>query len=133
MIVGTGIDIVEIARIHRSLERFGTVFIDRILHYSELADLPDDLLSQNAIAHVAGRFAAKEAAVKALGTGFSAGIGLHDIRIANLSTGQPVLSLHRGARARASLIGAHISHISLSHEKSFAVAMIIFETAPIAG
>lgn len=129
MIVGLGIDLVELPRIHRSLERFGTVFINRILHRSELAELPDDLLSANAVAHVGGRFAAKEAAVKALGTGFSHGIGLHDIRISTLSTGQPVLTFHGAGRSRAALIGADLSHVSLTHEKGCAAAVVILETA----
>jgi holo-[acyl-carrier-protein] synthase len=127
MIVGIGIDIVELSRIHRSLERFGMGFVNRLMHVSERGELPEDLLSQNAVAHVGGRFAAKEAAVKALGTGFAEGIGLHDVRIATLPGGRPALSLHGAAEARASLLGVVHCHVSLSHEKSFAAATAILE------
>lgn len=128
MIVGIGIDLVELPRIHKSLERFGMVFINRVLHSSELSEVPADMLSQNAVAHVGARFAAKEAAVKALGTGFSNGIGLHDIRITTLTSGQPVLSLHNAALARAAALGVTSSHLSLSHEKNCAVAVVVLDS-----
>lgn len=128
MIVGIGIDIVELPRIQRSLERFGMIFISRVLHASEQCELPKDILSPNAVAHVAARFAAKEATVKALGTGFAEGVCLQDVRVATLSSGQPVLSLHNAARARATLLGAANYHVSLTHEKGTAAAVVILET-----
>ena len=124
MIVGIGIDLVEISRIRRSLERFGNVFTNKMLHPSESELVPADLLLPASVAHVAGRFAAKEAAVKALGTGFSGGIGLHDVRISSLPSGQPLLTFHGKAQERAIALRAHVAHISLSHSRVSAGAVV---------
>lgn len=128
MVVGIGIDVVEISRIRKSLERFGTAFISRLLHQRELDDLPEDVLSSSAISHVAARFAAKEAAVKALGTGFAEGIGLHDVRICSLPSGQPLLSFHGPALKRLELLHAGRSFLSLTHEREYAAAVVVLES-----
>ena len=159
MIIGLGIDIVEIDRIRRSLGRFGQRFIEKILHESEIAGLyefvsgaaglprqadpadesdpekPGGLFSDPATAarlaaRVAARFAAKEAGVKALGTGFSKGIGPTDIRILSLPSGQPALSLHGAARELADTLGVDGLHLSLSHGRDSACAVVVLEGNP---
>lgn len=128
MIVGIGIDLVEIERIRRSLERFGDTFIKKMLHPSELKDFSFDVLSPAATPHIAGRFAAKEAAVKALGTGFSGGIGLHDVRISALSSGKPVLAFYGKAQERAAELGTESIHLSISHSRDTAGAVVVLES-----
>ena len=135
MIVGLGIDLVELSRIRRSLERFGGHFLRKLLHPSELAGLfpPDkpetaeDLISPRAVAFAAGRFAAKEAGAKALGTGFSGGIGLHDIRVHSLVSGQPAISFHGQALSVAESLGVGAAHLSLTHARETAGAVVVLE------
>ena len=127
MIIGLGIDIVEIDRIRRSLDRFGKRFIEKILHESEAADL--DLADPvKAAQRVAARFAAKEAGAKALGTGFSAGIGPKDIRVLSLPSGQPVLGLYAAALEHADALGVHAAHVSISHGRDTACAVVVLES-----
>lgn len=122
MIVGLGIDIAELARIEAVHARFGRRFLEKILTPAELAALPSRPLS-----YVAGRFAAKEAAVKALGTGFSQGIGPRHIEIVHGNGGQPRLHLLEQALARGQSLGVKHSHISISHERHAAVAVVVLE------
>ena len=136
MIVGLGIDLVELSRIRRSLERFGELFLRKALHPSELACLPPseataaagEFPSARMVAFAAARFAAKEAGAKALGTGFSGGIGLHDIRILSLPSGRPSISFHGNALAVAKSLGAESAHLSLTHARETAGAVVILET-----
>lgn len=131
MIMGLGIDIVEIDRVRRSIDRFGRRFIAKILHESELPDLAcSPPCSQTAAARVASRFAAKEAGAKALGTGFSNGIGPRDIRVCSLPSGQPAISLHGMALKRANALGVGAAHLSLSHGRDNACAVVVFEGQP---
>ena len=140
MIVGLGIDLVELSRIRRSLERFGEHFLNRILHPSELAFRPDgpkpgvfneaEPGASRLAAFAAARFAAKEAGVKALGTGFSGGIGLHDVRIVSLPSGRPVISFHGQALAAANALGVISAHLSLTHARETAGAVVVLEAAP---
>lgn len=85
-IIGIGLDMVELSRIERSLRRFGEHFLDRIMDEEERRAVPGDTgsPSSHTTAHVAARFAAKEAAVKALGTGFAEGIGPRDVAVRSL-------------------------------------------------
>lgn len=122
MIVGLGIDIVELTRITHSLEKFGQRFQDRILTPAEAALVPS-----NPIPFLAGRFAAKEAAVKALGTGFSQGISLHDIEVVNDPSGKPCLALHNHALLRSRDMSVKNQFVSISHGKDNAVAVVILE------
>lgn len=129
MIIGLGIDIVEIDRIRHSLDRFGQRFIDKLLHESETADLNlDDMTA--AAPRVAARFAAKEAGVKALGTGFSAGIGPRDIRVISLPSGQPAIGLYGKALEHADALGIHAAHVSISHGRDTACAVVVLEGHP---
>ena len=103
----------------------GERFLARILTDAERAALPEE--PKRRLAYVAGRWAAKEAAVKALGTGFSAGIGFHDVEIVPLPGGRPELRFHGKAQEAAETLGVHTTHISLSHERDMAGAMVILE------
>ncbi len=130
MICGLGTDIVEITRIKRSIERFGMRFVKKILTSQEIVQLQErkSLSAQNISTHsLAARFAAKEAAVKALGTGFSNGIGLHDVCILNTENGAPQLFFHGKALERFIALGASTSHISISHGRDVACATVILE------
>lgn len=122
MIVGLGLDVVELSRITRLLDRFGAAFTRKILSPAECDGLPPQ-----AAAYVAARFAAKEAAVKALGTGFSQGIGLQHIEVQKLPSGQPLLLLSGPAAARCAALGATRIHLSLTHGRETAAAVVILE------
>ena len=122
MIIGLGTDITELARIKASYDRFGKRLLQKILTDEEQKNL-----SKSPIAYIAGRFAAKEAAVKALGTGFSQGIGLLDVEVLRSPTGQPRLLLHGAARQRAEAMGMRTAHISISHDRNAAVAVVVLE------
>ena len=131
MIVGLGMDLVEIRRIRRALERFGLHFVDKILHASETAlkfTSVCDILSANRVAHVAARFAAKEAGAKALGTGFTGGIWFRDIRILPLASGKPEIHFYGQALERAQELGVTHAHLSLTHARDTAGAVVILES-----
>ena len=122
MIVGIGTDITELARIKASYDRFGERFLQKILTPDELKLVPE-----NPIAYISGRFAAKEAAVKALGTGFNEGIGPLHIEVLRGPAGQPLLHLHGPALARAEALGMRAAHISISHDRNAAGAGVVLE------
>lgn len=122
MIIGLGIDIVDLERIARLHARFGTRFLARILAPVELANRPARL-----IPWLGSRFAAKEAAAKALGTGFSQGITPTMIATVNDDLGKPSLILRGQAELRACALGVGRIHLSLSHERLCAVAVVILE------
>ena len=122
MIIGIGTDITELSRIKASYERFGDHFLQKILTPEERKLVP-----QSPIAYIAGRFAAKEAAVKALGTGFSQGLGLLHVEVLRGPAGQPQLHLHGPALARAEALGMRAAHISISHDRNAAVAFVVLE------
>lgn len=122
MIIGTGIDIVDLVRVRRIRDTYGMRFADRILADSEKAQA-----RHITVELLGSRLAAKEACVKALGTGFRAGIGLRDIVVRSHSSGQPELILHREAREAGEGLGLRASHLSLSHERNLAVAFVLLE------
>jgi holo-[acyl-carrier protein] synthase len=131
MLVGLGIDLVEIARIRRSLDRFGDRFLSRLLHPEETAFLPlPDCPPARLAEWVSGRFAAKEAALKALGTGLAAGVRLHDLRVLPNSLGRPLLSLHGAGREQARRLGAASLHLSVTHTRTTVAAVVILDNAP---
>ena len=125
MIVGLGADLVEIARVARLLERRGTRAARRILTPAELEEFA---AAARGAQFLARRFAAKEAAVKALGTGFREGIGLRQIEVGHDRRGRPVLALHGAARARLEALGARRAHLTLSDERGFALAVVVLES-----
>jgi holo-[acyl-carrier protein] synthase len=122
MIVGVGLDVVELERIERIWSRFGQRFAGKILASEEMLRLPP-----HPVAHLASRFAAKEAAVKALGTGFASGVRLHDVVVASLRNGAPEIRLAGEAQAVASSLGVSRIHLSLTHGRDVACAVVILE------
>ena len=125
MILGTGFDLTALPRIKALLEKHEERFLARILTEDELSTLPAEPARR--IAYAAGRWAAKEAAVKALGSGFSAGIGFHDVEVVSLEGGRPELRLHGHAAKLAHDKGVTSLHVSISHERDMAGAMVILE------
>lgn len=122
MIVGVGIDLVDLGRIEKIYKKFGLRFCRHILAAGELATCPC-----KPVAWLGARFAAKEAAVKALGTGFSHGIMPNMVETATDPAGKPLLILHGNALLRAGALGAARFHLSLTHEKGCAAAIVILE------
>ncbi len=125
MIVGTGFDLASLVRIQSALERFGERFLLRILTREERVVM---LAKKDAAAYVAGRFAAKEAAMKALGTGFARGVTFQDAEILPLPSGHPELKLRGMALNVARKLGAQRWHVSISHERNMAGAVVILES-----
>ena len=124
MILGTGIDIIEVGRIASSYEKFGERFVNRILHADEIAYC---LSHKNPAPFLAVRFAAKEAISKAFGTGIGAALGWQDMEIRRKESGEPFVVLHdKGEKLFASR-GAKRLLISLSHTTTYAVATAILE------
>lgn len=122
MVRGIGIDIIEVQRIADVAERHGERFLRRIFTRLEL-----DKTHGNPHQYLAARFAAKEAAFKALGTGWGGGVRWVDVEIDNLPSGQPVLSLSGAARQRADAMGVDQIHLTISHTAGHAVAQVILE------
>jgi len=117
-----GTDIVELARIGRSIDRLGSAFTDKCFTADE-KEYCESLSGPRRIESYGGRFAAKEAASKALGTGImSEGVTLQDIEIRHNDKGAPELVLHGKALARAEEMGVTSQSISISHDGGFAVA-----------
>lgn len=127
MILGMGLDVAELSRIRASMLRFGARFTARVLTPAEAAGLP----AGDAAPYVAARFAAKEAAAKALGTGLAQGVTLHSIEIARLPSGAPSLLLTGRARELAEAMGVQRAHVSLTHGRDVAAAVVILEGAPL--
>jgi len=124
MIAGIGIDIVEIVRMEESLSRLGDKFAKRILSDVEF----DEFQQHNFPArYLAKRFAAKEAAVKALGTGFSHGISMQHITVTNDDLGKPVLSFSQVALDVLNQKNISSTFLSISDEKHYAIANVVLE------
>ncbi|WP_319535479.1 holo-ACP synthase [uncultured Vibrio sp.] len=124
-ILGLGTDIAEIERIEKALARTGESFAQRILCEEEI--LKFSQLKQKG-RYLAKRFAAKEAASKALGTGIAKGVTFHDFCVTNDELGKPVLSLSGTAQKIAQSMGVSHVHLSLSDERHYAVATVILES-----
>jgi holo-[acyl-carrier protein] synthase len=126
MILGIGTDMVEIERLAQSHARHGERLVYRILGEAERAAAPASD-SPRFSAWLAKRFSAKEAAVKALGTGFSGGISLHDIQTIHDERGAPKLIFSGSAQQRLDEMGAVRVHLSISDERSHALAFVVIE------
>jgi len=124
MILGTGIDIIEVGRIASSYEKFGERFVNRILHAGEIAYC---LSHKNPAPFLAARFAAKEAISKAFGTGIGAALGWQDMEIRRKESGEPFVVLHGKGEKLFSARGAKRLLISLSHTATYAAATAILE------
>jgi holo-[acyl-carrier protein] synthase len=125
MLVGTGIDIAEVERIAKAIERYGDRFLQRIFTERERQYCES---KANRIERYAARFAAKEAAMKALGTGWSGGIRWQDIEICREPGGRPTIKFHGKAAAIAANLGAKRVALSISHTLAQAIAQVILES-----
>ena len=126
MIAGTGIDIASISRMEKGLSRFGARFSRRLLSPGEETLFPAG--TKRAAAFLAGRWAAKEAAVKALCTGFAGGVAPSDVSVLSLPSGQPFIRFAGRARERAEELGVTSVHVSITHDAGFAAAIVLLET-----
>jgi holo-[acyl-carrier protein] synthase len=125
MIVGTGIDIAEVPRIRQSLERFGDRFLKRIYTAGEIRYCD---LKANRVERYAARFAAKEAAMKALGTGWSHGVRWRDCEVSRMPGGRPTINFHGKAGEIAARLGVKNTALSISHTEEQAIAQVILES-----
>jgi holo-[acyl-carrier protein] synthase len=125
MIVGTGIDLMEIARIGRSIERYGSHFLERVYTAAEIAYCQRK--RRNAAESFAARFAAKEAAAKALGTGIGFGVTWREIEVTREPRGRPMVQLHGRAAEIAREMGVRTSSLSITHTATHSMAMVILE------
>lgn len=124
MILGTGIDIIEVARIRSSYEQFGERFLKRILRPEEIVY---SLSHKQPAPFLAARFAAKEAISKAFGTGIGKHLGWQDLEVGRKESGEPFVILHDAGQKLLQTRGGTKIHLSLSHTENYAVAMAILE------
>jgi len=127
MILGTGIDIIEVSRIRLSYEKFGERFLKRILRPDEIAYC---LSHRFPAPFLAARFAAKEAISKAFGTGIGKHLGWQDLEVGRKPSGEPFVILHDGGKELFERRGGVKVHLTLSHTEQYATAMAILEGAP---
>jgi holo-[acyl-carrier protein] synthase len=125
MIVGTGVDLAEVSRIRASIERFGDRFVRRIFTAAEIAYVER---KANRFERYAARFAAKEAGMKAIGTGWKRGVTWQDFEVANLPSGKPTLRFHGVAAEFASQLGVKNVSLSLTHTAELGMAHVILES-----
>ena len=125
MIVGTGIDIAETVRIEQTMERHGERFARRLYTPDEIAYCEK---FKNKAERYAARFAAKEAAFKALGTGWRDGVRWRDVEVTHQASGKPELRLSGRAEERAREMGVARMAVSISHSDRYVVAQVIFES-----
>ena len=124
MIVGTGVDIVEVERIRRAVERYGDRFTRRIFTEAEVAYCRR---SADPAQRFATRFAAKEAALKALGVGWAQGVRFVEVEVSNDPLGAPVIVLSGRTRDLARRLGVERTHVSLTHHRDYAIAQVLLE------
>ena len=130
MIFGIGNDLVEIARIEASYRRFGRHFVERLLMPAELERF-DRLpaVERRAVRFLSQRFAAKEAIVKALGTGFAHGVWIRDCGFVQNAWGKPEVVWSARGEAVATSLGAGAGHVTLTDEGGFVMAVALLERA----
>jgi len=124
VIVGTGVDLAEVPRIRASVERFGDRFVKRIFTGREIAYVER---KANKFERYAARFAAKEAGMKAIGTGWRRGVRWQDFEVSNLRSGKPTLLLHGVAAEFAARLGVKNISLSLTHTAQYGMAHVILE------
>jgi holo-[acyl-carrier protein] synthase len=125
MIVGLGVDITEVNRIEAAIARHGRAFLERLFTSSEIAYCEKH---RNRAERFAGRFAAKEAAMKALGTGWARGVRWLDIEVVREPSGKPTLKLSGATRAIADRLGVKNIAVTITHDGNTALAQVIFES-----
>ena len=124
MIVGSGIDLVEIGRVQRSIDRYGQRFLDRVYTAAEQAYC---LRKRKSAESFAARFAAKEAGAKALGTGISHGVNWLEIEVTREPGGRTTLQFHGRAAEFAARLGACRAALSVTHTAELAMASVVLE------
>jgi len=124
MIIGIGTDIINIARMKKSINKYGLQFLNHIFTTKEQQQAPKT--KQN-ITYYAGRWAAKEAITKALGTGIGKNCAWKDIQINKTDTGKPTVTLFNAAKQTAKKLNITNIQITISHEKNNAIAFAIAE------
>jgi holo-[acyl-carrier protein] synthase len=124
VILGTGLDLAEVDRIRQAIERYGRRFLERVFTPAEIAYVER---KANRFQRYAARFAAKEAGMKAIGTGWRAGVRWQDFEVANLPSGKPTLRLHGQAARVAQRLGVKSVSLSLTHTASVGMALVILE------
>ena len=125
MIVGTGIDIAEVERIAASMRRFGRRFLERVFTMDEIRYCES---KANRAERYAARFAAKEAAMKALGTGWGRGVTWHDVEVSRAPGSRPTIVFHGKAAEFFRRLGGAQAHLSLTHTADSAMAQVILES-----
>jgi holo-[acyl-carrier protein] synthase len=125
VIVGTGVDLAEVDRIRAAIERYGARFVERVFTPREIAYVER---KANRFERYAARFAAKEAAMKAIGTGWRSGVRWQDFEVTNLRSGRPALEFHGVAARAAERLGVHLVSLSLTHTAAMAMALVILES-----
>ncbi len=126
MIVGSGIDMVEIGRIQQTMDRYGKRFLDRVYTEEEQAYC---LRKKKAAESLAARFAAKEAGAKALGTGISFGVSWLEFEVVREPSGRPALKFHGRAAQIAGHLGVARAALSITHTGALAMASVVLEDA----
>lgn len=124
LILGLGVDISEVSRIEAAITRHGEAFLKRVFTPAEIAYCERH---RNRFERYAGRFAAKEATMKALGTGWTCGVRWVDIEVARLPTGKPTMALHGATHEHAQRLGVRRISVSITHSGNIAFAQVIFE------
>jgi holo-[acyl-carrier protein] synthase len=124
VVVGVGVDLVRISRIRRAMERWQDRFLQRVFTPGELAYA---LRRRDPAEHLAARFAAKEAALKALGTGLTMGVRWREMEVHRARGARPVLELSGRTRALGAARGIRALHLSLTHDGDYALAQVVAE------
>ena len=124
MIAGIGVDLCEVERIEAAIARYGERFLTRLYTPAERAYCES---KPSRMERFAGRFAAKEAAMKAIGTGWSRGVAWRDFEVSRLGSGQPVIVFHGAAKAIAARLGVTRALVSITHTRSLAMAEVVLE------
>ena len=123
MTLASGVDIIEISRVKGVLERYGQRFLDRVYTAGEIA------YCRGRAPNLAARFAAKEATMKALGTGVR-GVAWKDIEVVRHESGAPSVLLHGRGKSRAQRLGVRDISLSISHSREYAVAFVVVQREP---
>jgi holo-[acyl-carrier protein] synthase len=124
MVVGIGIDISEVPRIEAAIARFGQRFLKRIYTPQEIRYCESKV---NKFERFAGRFAAKEAALKAIGTGWKRGVGWTDVEVTREPSGRPVIAFHGKALEFANLLGVRSALVTITHTEQQAMAQVLLQ------
>jgi holo-[acyl-carrier protein] synthase len=127
VILGTGIDLAEVDRIREAVEKYGRRFLERVFTEQEIAYVES---KANRYERYAARFAAKEAGMKAIGTGWRRGVQWKDFEVRNQRSGRPMLLLHGVAAEVARSMGVERIQLSLTHTAAVAQAFVILEGGP---